>query len=242
MIDMSALEAFYNRDTGKLARRLIIRHIRSRWNNLHGLTVIGIGHTAPYLATLKREASTTLSLSPAAMGARCWPHRGASLTALFDPLQLPFADESIDRILLVHALEHAAEPSLLLAEAARVLRARGRLLLIVPNRYSWQSRFGTTPFGSGQPYSRRQSHKLLRDADLLPCHDSGALFMPPRRHIHNRTVRWAVGWERMGLRLWPGFAGVLVIEGEKEIYAMIPNKLVHRVHRSRFAQLKPAPA
>lgn len=42
---------------------------------------------------------------------------------------LPFADESFDLVVLMHALTYAAKPAQAVAEAARVLRRGGRLLL-----------------------------------------------------------------------------------------------------------------
>ena len=56
-------------------------------------------------------------------------HRGPSLAALVDELDLPLADSAVDRVLLVHALEMAHDPSALLREVWRVLAAGGRLLL-----------------------------------------------------------------------------------------------------------------
>ena len=35
-------------------------------------------------------------------------------------------------------------------------------------------------------------------------------------------VRWATGFERIGARLWPGFAGVIIVEARKELMGAIP--------------------
>ena len=48
---------------------------------------------------------------------------------------LPFADASFDTILLLDVLEHVAYPESVLAEAARVMRRGGRLLLTIPFAY-----------------------------------------------------------------------------------------------------------
>ncbi len=47
-------------------------------------------------------------------------------------LALPFETASFDSVLCSEVLEHVAEPARLLAEAARVIRPGGRLLLSVP--------------------------------------------------------------------------------------------------------------
>ena len=35
-------------------------------------------------------------------------------------------------------------------------------------------------------------------------------------------VRWATVFERMGARLWPGFAGVIIVEARKELMGALP--------------------
>jgi SAM-dependent methyltransferase len=55
----------------------------------------------------------------------------ASLTAL------PFARETFDLIICKHVLEHLDEPESAFHELARVLRPRGRLLILTPNRFHY---------------------------------------------------------------------------------------------------------
>ncbi|MGQ0732065.1 MAG: methyltransferase domain-containing protein [Acidobacteriota bacterium] len=50
-----------------------------------------------------------------------------------DGYQLPFPDESFRLVLLIAVLEHTSDPVRLLAEARRVLKRRGRVLIVVPN-------------------------------------------------------------------------------------------------------------
>ena len=50
-----------------------------------------------------------------------------------DGYQLPFADASFEVVLLVAVLEHTREPWRILGEARRVLRPRGRAIMVVPN-------------------------------------------------------------------------------------------------------------
>jgi len=52
-----------------------------------------------------------------------------------DACKLPFTDNSFDSVLLLDVLEHIANPELALAEASRVLRPGGRLLLTIPFAY-----------------------------------------------------------------------------------------------------------
>jgi hypothetical protein len=82
------------------------------------------------------------------------------------------------------------------------------------------ARLDTTPFGHGRPYSRGQLERLLKDALFSPLEWTSALYMPPidRQWL----VRWSIGFERVGARLWPGFAGVIIVEARKELMGAIP--------------------
>ena len=147
---------------------------------------------------------------------------------------LPLADASVDRLLAVHCLETCERVGPLLREIWRVLTPEGRVLLIVPNRRGIWARLDTTPFGHGRPYSRGQLERLLNDALFSPLEWTSALFMPPidRKWL----VRWSTAFERVGARLWPGFAGVIIVEARKELMGAIPKAAPAR----RVEQLAPA--
>jgi SAM-dependent methyltransferase len=53
-----------------------------------------------------------------------------------DGYQLPFRDGSFEVVLLVAVLEHTSEPWRVLAEARRVLRKGGRVVIVVPNDWT----------------------------------------------------------------------------------------------------------
>jgi hypothetical protein len=62
-----------------------------------------------------------------------------------------------------------------------------------------------------------QLSHLLREEMFTPVETDTALFIPPagRRMI----LRSAPAWERIGKRWFPRFAGVVLIEATKQIYA-----------------------
>jgi SAM-dependent methyltransferase len=182
-------------------------------------TVMGLGYAAPYLGSFRGEALRLGALMPAGQGALVWPSNGPTHSVMVEDDTLPLPDGVVDRLLAVHCLETTESARPLLREIWRVLAPEGRLLLIVPNRRSMWARTDRTPFGHGRPYSRAQLQKLLSDAMFTPLDWTTALHVPPiDRPI---VARWAGGFERLGSRLSPGFAGVLMVEARKELHAVV---------------------
>jgi len=66
--------------------------------------------------------------------------RGFNVLRIDDAASLPFDDESFDVVVCSEVLEHLFEPQLAVAEAMRVLRPNGRLILTVPNVAYWRDR------------------------------------------------------------------------------------------------------
>jgi len=219
-IDVIDLRNFYTQRLGVAARRFVGRGIRARLNDTRGLSVLGIGYTTPYLGLFRGEAERCLAFMPAAQGVVKWPSQRPGLSSLVDELDLPLPDSTIDRVLLVHALEMAHDPGALLREIWRVLAGGGRLLAVVPNRRGLWARMDTTPFGHGRPYSRSQITALLRDTWFTPVGWSEALYVPPVGR--GWFLRSAVAWERTGATLSAPFAGVHIVEATKQVYRPIP--------------------
>src|ERR1700676_5799305 len=115
-LDVVDLRNFYAQALGKVARRFVGRGIRSRWTDLHASRVAGVGYPTPYLGLFREEAERCLAFMPAAQGVVKWPTHRPGLAALVDELEMPLPDSSIDRMLLVHALEMAHDPTALLRE------------------------------------------------------------------------------------------------------------------------------
>jgi len=215
--DAIDLRDFYATSLGGVARRMIRRHIRALWPEVKGLNVLGVGYVTPFLNPFRNEATRVLAAMPASQGVLPWPLEGDGLTTLADEVELPFPDLSMDRILLVHALECAEQVRPMMREVWRVLSDSGRLLIVVPNRRGLWARFERTPFGHGLPYTPGQISRLLRETMFTPLRPSGALFVPPTRS--RMVLSSALAWEELGQRWFPAFSGVATMEATKQIYA-----------------------
>jgi SAM-dependent methyltransferase len=211
------LRDFYATSLGQVAARAVRRRIREIWPDLTGRRVLGLGYGPPYLQPFQEDAERIIAAMPAGQGILHWPRGGPGRTVLVDEADLPFPDNSMDRILLVHGLEHSEQLRAMLREVWRVLDESGRILVVVPNRRGIWARLERTPFGHGHPYTPGQLSRLMRDSLFMPTAETGALFMPPLR---SRMVLGAArAWDKVGSRWFPRFAGAVVMEAGKQIYA-----------------------
>ncbi len=231
--DIRQLLDFYASPLGAIVRRVLAHRIRARWRRATGQTLMGLGFATPYLGSFRGEVARLGALMPSTQGAVVWPASGGVHTTVVEEAHLPLPDNSVDLMLVVHCLETSEQAQHLLREIWRVLAPEGRLLVIVPNRRGVWARFDRTPFGHGRPFSQSQLHRLLADAMLTPVDWGGALHLPP---LDNRLVlRSAVTLERLGARLTPAFAGVILVEARKEIVSPLAKPALSR----RLTELVP---
>ncbi|WP_237214751.1 class I SAM-dependent methyltransferase [Falsiroseomonas oryziterrae] len=217
--EVHGLAAFYGSRGGETAARLLAARMAALWPRLPGLSVLGLGWTAPYMG-LWPEAYRRVALVPGHLNGSHERHVTACPTLLAEEENLPFADRSFDRVVLVHGLEAAENTRRLLREVWRVLNDDGRLMLVVPNRVGMWAHMDRTPFGHGQPYSRGQIERLLARHLFRAERREAALFVPPY------GLRWigsvAPSVEKTGRLLCPRIAGVFIVEAEKDLFSALP--------------------
>jgi SAM-dependent methyltransferase len=228
MLDVVDLRAFYASPVGALAQRMILAGIRKHWESLRDYAVLGLGYAPPYLDALKSDGpERMLAFMPAQQGVVAWPGNGLAAASLVEPSDLPLRDQSIDRILCIHALETAPRPDELMDELWRVLSPGGRLLAVVPNRRGIWARADNNPFAQGQPFSRRQVTALMRNALFTPIEWSEALYFPPFRR--KLILKMAGAAEAVGARLSLPLAGVHIVEATKQVYRPVLARKAARV-------------
>jgi SAM-dependent methyltransferase len=215
--DVVDLRDFYGTPLGHAAQRIVRRYIRSAWPNVGGMSVAGIGYPVPYLRRFKDEAERVVALMPAQQGVMRWPADGENVVSLAPEDDLPLPDVSMDRVLMIHALECSEQLRKLLREVWRVLAEGGRVLIVVPNRRGIWARMDHTPFGHGHPYTPGQVSRLLRDNLFQPEQSVAGLFVPPTRS--RMALASAPAVEKIGARWFQTFGGLLFVEAQKQIYA-----------------------
>jgi SAM-dependent methyltransferase len=232
-LDVIDIRSFYAGPLGRVTQQVLTRHILRRWGNTQSLAVMGLGYATPYLDPMIDKAERVISVMPSRQGVVGWPQGRPSASVLASPDALPFPNASFDRVLVIHGLETQDNPQTMLAELWRVLTPGGQLLIVTPNRRGLWARIDKTPFGHGQPFSRRQLTDLLREALFSPAQWSEALHFPPFKG--NMLIKTAPALEKIGHALALPFAGVHIVEATKLLYRPV---VVGATQRSR-ASLAP---
>jgi SAM-dependent methyltransferase len=200
---------------------------------------MGYGYAVPYLRSYMSEAERIFNIMPSDMGVHHWPEGQDNLACLSDH-ELPLETESVDRIIMMHAIEHEKVPEYCFQEMSRILKSNGRILIIVPNRMGLWARADWTPFGYGQPYSVGQISGYLNKSHFVHEATHRALFMPPFRSF--LVLRTAYAMENIGRYVFPSLSGVCIIEASKHIYSGIRSGEGLRSRIRRIRSLSPKPA
>ncbi len=221
--DVIELKSFYASALGQVACLALRRHIRSIWPEAKNETILGVGYATPYLLPYLDKCDLVVACMPAGQGVVHWPQGRENLSVLVDESELPFPTGTVNRLLLVHGLEHSEHARHLLAEAHRVLTPSGRLLVIAPNRRGIWARAPRSPFAQGQPFTPGLLKRLLTECRFTTLQTRPALFFPPS------SMRFLLRSHRLidllGMAFFPAFGGVILAEAEKQIYAPIKGKM-----------------
>ncbi|MFP5429763.1 MAG: methyltransferase domain-containing protein [Gammaproteobacteria bacterium] len=159
-----------------------------------------------------------------------------------NPDQLPFANNSLDLVLLHHGLDGAASPHALLREATRVLIPDGHLLILGFNPWSlwglW--RLFRLPWAD-VPWLRRPvgPHRLADWMALLDLEVVGlesTCFVPPLTHA---TIRRRLAWlEPLGRRYWSQGGATYALLARKRVSCVTPVETrLKRLYRAPAAVL-----
>lgn len=227
--DVLELRQFYASDLGRAARAMVSRKLEEAWGDAAGQDVLAVGYATPFVTHLLDRSRRVVAAMPAQQGVEVWPGETRNLATLTPEDGLPFQNALFDRILVVHALEESGDPVGFLREVWRVLAPTGRVIVTVASRNGLWANTEKTPFGHGRPYSRSQLAELLREAELEPAGWTRALYVPPVSWM----AGWAEGFEQTGSRLWPGFAGLFLMEAVKQTFAVKPKGTRARVLSAR---------
>lgn len=220
--DVNRLIGFYKSPLGKISRALVREEIIRMAGSIDQRRVLGLGFATPYMRFTLEKAERVLAFMPARQGSSAWPREGPSHTVLCDPLEMPLTDAAVDLIIAVHSFEHIGDAEELMRELWRVAAPNARLIVVVPRRRGLWAAADNQPFGDGNPFSKSQLEKLLRDHSFVPESWRTALHLPPSNHpVMIKSARFFEGFLRL---FGPAFGGVVVVSARKELFPAVPRR------------------
>lgn len=141
-----------------------------------------------------------------------------------DPLQLPFANDSIDLLLLHHALDFDDDPHGVLREAARVVIPGGALVVVGFNPWSLFGLLRVFHLGElDAPWFARcispfRVSDWLRLLDFRVDGVESSYYLPPM----NGSPRRLAWLDYLGARWWPRRGMFYVLVARKSVAPLIP--------------------
>ncbi|MEP6941583.1 MAG: methyltransferase domain-containing protein [Betaproteobacteria bacterium] len=198
--------------------------------DIFGYHALQVGLTeCPFLQASRISTRVTIDLEEPAQ-------------VLADPHWLPFAENSMDLIVLPHVLEFTDEPHQLLREVHRVLRPEGQVMIAGFNPFSL--------FGVKRYFGREQTmpwngnfialYRLKDWLSLLGFEVSGGsldAYIPP--HSQEKWLRRMGFFEKAGDRWWPIAGGVYFLRATKRLLGMrvITPQWSRRVRKKALASV-----
>lgn len=142
-----------------------------------------------------------------------------------DHEQLPVASDSIDTVLVMHALELSQHAKIILDEVHRILKPGGQMIICCFNRWSmWNMmhHFGRKKVfpKAGRCYSLSTIKKQLRALDCEINVQQTVCFRPPFRH-HAAMKQWLF-LETLGQMIAPYCGAVVMVVATKKVVDMTP--------------------
>ena len=213
LYDVGKMDAFYNGARGQMVSKLLSKELRKVWGPTNKTSNLVVGFPLNFFLS---DVICPV-LMPTEIGGMPWEFEHYVYSALIDSKSWPLESDSIDYILITHALEFITHQQSFLIETKRVLKSAGKLILMVPHRGGLWSRAETTPFGHGTPFSKGQIYNLLKDSGLRPEKCTRSLFLPPFADKLPGALSDKI--EIIGENLLQLLGGVLIVEATKMVYA-----------------------
>ncbi len=184
------LREFYKTDLGQKLNNLITIKIKSYFDYNQNTLLIGYNNIDKKI----------LTLSPAIQ-------EGQSI--LSDINNLPLDNNSINQIIIIHAIEYIKDIELIIAEIERVLNYEGELLIFMVNKYPLFNilKAINTSEIIDQWHNLK---KILQEKNLTITDTSGILFIKPWHSKITKAIDHYMG-RHLGIR-----SGIRVLYAKKE--------------------------
>lgn len=208
-------QAFYKTPLGHYVQQTLTQALGEFWERDDRLSLVSMGYPTPFLK------ATWCCVDKVTILESAYSDDHFEEAILTKNGRLPLPDESVDRLLMVHALEYVVDPRPILREAWRVLSGQGRMIVVIPNRFGLWAQRDDTPFGKGAAYTTSQMIGLLQETQFVPIFLRHVLYGFPI-HFPFMPDTAPLLIERMGQLFLAGFSGVIMCEVQKQVYGLHP--------------------
>jgi hypothetical protein len=167
--DIRKIKKFYETDLGQYAHGLIDDVLSKQLQKVSPSGLCITSHGGYFYEKILRNYFQTLSR-----------HTSDDDQDDIHRLSWPTTSATADCVFMIHDIEFSQIADNHVAEAWRVLKDSGRLIVIFPNRGGAWSAKDNTPFGFGAPRTMRQMKNLLEEKRFQIIETEGLLFYPPQ--------------------------------------------------------------
>jgi len=216
-VDARSLKEFYKSPLGHEVQEILVKRLHEIWPNVNGQRILSIGYGMPLLKVFQGQTPYLFNAMPSFMGASVWPDKNHNRVALTESGELPFADKSIEKIIVMHHLEQLEDSKDFLREVWRVLVDGGAALIIVPNSLGLWSKMEKSPFYNGNAFSSVEIIHLLQESCFTTGAFQYALSFPPSDI--DLFFKLSNFFSKVDHSWFKGCAGLLMVEGVKQVYA-----------------------
>ncbi len=185
------------------------------------IVLVGVPHQHPLIKMLNLPCHSLITPLPF--------HKQSELAVIESTLyELPMASGSVDVVVLPHSLELVDNPRQLLAEACRIIKPEGHLLICGFNPYSfWGLSKLLHPKANKLPalHSVLQGtlKKWLQLSDFELVKQSNALYSPP---VENRRILKNLGFlEWLGKHSHLPYGAVYILMARAKVIPLTPIRL-----------------
>lgn len=238
------LRDWYRKNPGQWLQQEECRQLESVLPDLFGyyLLQIGVNYCADYLQASRIPFCAVLDIEPSnldvegqAVGSE------AKQSVCIDAMAecLPFASDSLDLLILQHALEFSENPHEVLREVDRTLIPEGHVIVLGFNPWGlwmlWRLVLGwrKRPPWCGRFVGPARLRDWLQLLGFDVVEQKGYFFRPPI--AHQAVMEKLLFMDRWGPKFWPFFSGAYMVIAKKRVATLTPIKPRWRPRRNRLA-------
>lgn len=168
--DIRKIKKFYDTDLGRHAHRSIAEVLSKAIKLPDQKPLCITSHGGYFYEDILRQSFSTLARHTSDddkddVHHLCWPTTSATA----------------DCVVMIHDIEFSKMPDNHIAEAWRVLKDSGQLIILFPNRGGAWAAKDNNPFGYGTPQTMGQMKNLLENKRFKIIEMDGMLFYPPQK-------------------------------------------------------------